>query len=208
MIELTDSIQSIERKVNKAIAEEMNILLMKKKPSIERECKKLVSSWILAQPEIQSLRSSTPDSLSGQFGLIPGADEIAVKDIISAVEDSISASVSRIDDKLNGGILVYFQPSTFTNLLGLTSGHVYYAKGDLHWLDWLLTEGDRIIVVNYSYEPGLGLGRSRLGHMTKTGTFRVPPEFSGTVQNNFITRALIGKGQESDIFNVFKKALS
>ena len=39
------------------------------------------------------------------------------------------------------------------------------------------------------------------------GVFRVPPEFSGTRDNNFITRALIGSAQEKDIFDVIKREL-
>lgn len=208
MIELTQGIKEIERNINKAIAQEVNVLLFQKKSRIENECKKLVSGWILSQPEIRSLTSSTPNSLSGQFGLYPGSDELAVDNIISAVENSISTKLTRVNDKLIGGLEVYFQPDNFANLLGLSSGHVYYADGDLHWLDWLLTEGDNIIVVNYSYNPATGLGRSGLGNMQKTGSFRVPPEYSGTKENNFITRALIGSQQETDIFNVFKKELA
>ena len=44
--------------------------------------------------------------------------------------------------------------------------------------------------------------------MQKTGSFRVPPEYSGTKQDNFITRALIGSRQEADILKIFKKELA
>ena len=208
MIELTQSIKEIERNINKAISQEVNVLLFQKKSSIENQCKKLISGWILSQPEIRSLTSSTPDSLAGQFGLYPGTDELAVDNIISAVENSISIKLTRVNEKLIGGLEVYFQPENFANLLGLSSGHVYYGDGDLHWIDWLLTEGDNIIVVNYSYNPSTGLGRSKLGNMQKTGSFRVPPEYSGTKQDNFITRALIGSRQEADILKIFKKELA
>ena len=140
--------------------------------------------------------------------MFKGTEESAVKDIIEAVESSVTVKLTKIDKKLNGGIQVFFQPSTFTNLLGLTSGHVLYERGDLHWLSWLLTEGDSIIVVNYTYNPGSGLGRSGLGNMQESGAFSVPPEFSGTIRDNFITKALIGKVQENDIFNVIKRELA
>jgi len=35
--------------------------------------------------------------------------------------------------------------------------------------------------------------------MTIGGSFRVPPGFSGMLDDNFVTRALIGKKQESAI---------
>ena len=207
-IQLTETVGQIEDKIKAALAEDINLLLYKKKARIESRCKALVSNWILSQPEIISLRSPAPDSLSGQFGLRPGEDEAAVKDIINAVENSVYVRISKVDKKLNGGIEAFFQPNTFINLLGLTSGHVYYERGDLHWLSWLLEEGDNIIVVNYTYNPSSGLGRSKLGNMQEGGVFRVPPEFSGNPNNNFITRALIGPVQEKDIFEVIKKELS
>jgi hypothetical protein len=89
----------------------------------------------------------------------------------------------------------------------LPQGHSVYYDGDLHWLDWLLNRGDQIIVVGYEYNPQTGLGRSKLGNMKTGGSFRVPPEFSGTQENNFVTRALIGASQEKEIAKILEKIL-
>jgi hypothetical protein len=43
--------------------------------------------------------------------------------------------------------------------------------------------------------------------MVKQGSFRVPPEFSGTKDNNFITRALVGSEQEKEVTDIFIKYL-
>jgi capsid portal protein len=43
--------------------------------------------------------------------------------------------------------------------------------------------------------------------MTPGGAFRVPPQYSGTDDNNFITRALSGTTQEQQITRVFNKIL-
>ena len=82
-----------------------------------------------------------------------------------------------------------------------------YKSGDLHWLDWLLKRGDNMIISNYQYNPQTGLGRSGLGNMVGGGSFRVPPQFSGTVDDNFITRAFLGNNQEKEIFYIIEKAL-
>ena len=208
MIELTETIGQISSKINQALVNDINMYLVRRSKSIENKCKNLVSKWISAQPEIESLTSGLPSSLAGQFGLIPGSESFAIKDIIESVENSISLTLQKFDNKLNGGLYIYFQPSNFANLLGLSSGHTFYRDGDLHWMDWLLNQGDRIIVVNYSYNPQTGVGRSKLGNMVNSGSFRVPPEFSGTPDDNFITRALIGRKQESEIFNIIMKELS
>ena len=204
MIEITESNRSIQEKINKALAQEINLILQTKKNSIQEKCKKLASQWILSEPEMLSLQVGIPESLAGQFGLVAGTEVFAAQQIAQAVSDSVSARLDKFDNKLNGGLYIYFQPSNFLNLLGLDSGHTVYPRGDLHWLEWLLLKGDSIIIVNYSYNPQLGLGRSELGNMKESvsGSFRVPPEFSGTADNNFVTRALIGSYQESQIQNI------
>tara|TARA_B100001564_G_scaffold85183_2_gene68930 strand:- start:1541 stop:2176 length:636 start_codon:yes stop_codon:yes gene_type:complete len=206
-IELKESIGVIGNKIKQAFAEEINTLVKKREKNILSQCKDLVSAWIISQPEVQSLNDHSVGSLAGQFGLHPGQDLIATKEIVDAVESSVQVKFIPFDKKLNGGFFVYFQPSNFQNLLSLGSGHVVDSSSDLHWLDWLLTQGDTIIVVGYSYNPESGIGRSGLGSMTDGGSFRIPPQFSGNVDNNFITRALIGSMQEGQIADIFKKEL-
>ena len=77
----------------------------------------------------------------------------------------------------------------------------------MHWLDWLLKRGDSIIVVNYQYNPQTGIGRSKLGNMVDGGSFRIPPQFSGTIDDNFITRSFSGPTQEQQLTKLFKDIL-
>ena len=74
-------------------------------------------------------------------------------------------------------------------------------------LQWLVERGDEIIVACYSYDAQSGLGRSGLGYMSQGGAFRVPPQFSGTSDDNFITRSLIGRNQERRISKIIQDAL-
>tara|TARA_B100001564_G_scaffold355716_1_gene368526 strand:+ start:1597 stop:2229 length:633 start_codon:yes stop_codon:yes gene_type:complete len=210
MIEITESNRSIQNKINIALAQEINLILQTKKSSIEDKCKNLATQWILSEPEMLSLQTGIPESLAGQFGLVAGTEVFAAQDIAKAVGDSVFVQLKKFDNKLNGGLYINFQPNSFLNLLGLDSGHTIYPRGDLHWLEWLLTKGDSIIVVNYSYNPKSGLGRSQLGNMIEStsGSFRVPPEFSGTVDNNFVTRALIGRSQEDQIQSIIYGVLA
>lgn len=207
MLKIIDSIPSIEKKVNKSLAEIFNSYLRKQESSIQKNCKSLIAGWILSQPEIISLNSYMAGSLAGQFGLRPGDASAATKKIIQSIEDSVTVEFKNLTNNLSGGVFVYFQPTNFLNILGIREGHVRYAAGDLHWLKWLILEGDRIIVANYRYNPESGLGRSGAGNMIVGGYFRVPPEFSGTADNNFITRALIGPEQEKAITNIFIQEL-
>lgn len=207
-IKLLDTVGSIQKKVNKAIAEEANKILSQNKNTILRDAQSLVAGWISSQPEMLDLQSSVPGSLAGQFGLYPGQGQNSVISIVNSIKNSITVDLKRFNDNLSGGGLeINFQPTNFINLLNLPQGFVNYEGGKLHWLDWLLTKGDTVIVVSYHYNAKTGIGRSGLGNMTKGGSFRVPPEYSGVDSNNFITRALIGSNQEAAITNIFKKVL-
>ena len=162
-------------------------------------------SWLMQQPEIASLAGG---ELAGAFGLPAGSGPSVIAAISNSFINTISCKIQLFDNNLkSGGVFIYFQPSDFINLLSLPEGHVAYGFGDLHWLQWLLERGDQIIVSGYSYNAKSGLGRSRLGYMEEGGAFRVPPQFSGTKDNNFISRALIGKSQERAIANILEKAL-
>jgi len=113
--------------------------------------------------------------------------------------------IQPIKKTLKGTLEINFQRDDFINLLSLQSGHVLTEKGtDLHWLDWLLIKGDTTIITGYTYIPG-PLGRSGGGEMNIGGLWRVPPEFSGTITNNFITRSF--KGTEKETAEILKGLL-
>lgn len=206
-IEITDSIKTIEKNINLAIADYLNNKISNKQSLLLNQAKSLIPGWINSQPEIISLSSNDPQGLIGQFGITSGGYSI-VNSIINAVIGSTTLNFKKFTPKLSGGIEIQFQPANFSNLLSLPDGHTIYKGGDLHWLDWLLNRGDTVIVVNYQYNPGAGLGRSNLGNMVPGGSFRIPPQFSGTKDNNFITRAFTGPQQEKDLTNLFNKLLS
>lgn len=205
-IVITDSDKTIEQNINAAIADAVNDRLSRNLKTLTNSVKALIPAWILAQPEIVSLQSSDPFSLAGQFGIKESVSSI-VTNIIQSVVDSTDIKFVKYSKNLKGGLELGFQPSNFNNLLSLPEGHVRYQGGDLHWLDWLLKRGDNIIVVNYQYNPQTGLGRSGLGNMIGGGSFRVPPQFSGTESDNFITRSFIGSTQEQQISDIIQKAL-
>lgn len=206
-IVITDSVSKIEKEINGAIAEAINNEISQKLNSILNSMKALIPSWIASQPEIISLKSSDSTSLAGQFGLNKSPSSI-VDNIIQSVVNATEIKFIPYSKNLKGGLELRFQPSTFANLLALPDGHTIYNGGDLHWLDWLLKRGDNIIVVNYQYNPRTGLGRSNLGNMIPGGSFRVPPQFSGTDSDNFITRAFLGQAQEKQITDIIKRILS
>lgn len=190
-----------QKKVEEMIAEQateyLNRKIRKNYGRIVNSLRQKIPFWIRSQPEIQSLlNEGIPGSLNALFGLYGGDANRAVVDIIEAVKQSTNIKISKINRKYQGDVEFNFQPSNFVNLLNLNSGIVTTEKGQtLNWLDWLLTAGDAAIIIGYRYEPGSG-GRSGGGIMLKGSFFRVPPQFSGTLEDNFIIRALSNRQKE------------
>ena len=109
--------------------------------------------------------------------------------------NSTRVSVSRITSSrgsFRGGIKIYVQPSTFSNLLSLPVSQQIIETGEsIPWLRWLLTAGDAIIIGDFGVEYELGAGRTGGARMSEgEKPFKVNPMYSGDVEENFITRAI------------------
>ena len=196
-LKLLESDRAIQRAIYESLVEEINGAIKRNKQNTIRTLKRSVATWVGAQPEISSLLSKGGfGSLRAQFGLPSIRAEEAVREIVSSVSESLQIRITPVNTKFKGQIEFNFQPITFLNLLGLHDGHIMTERGqNLHWLDWLLTKGDMTIVTGYAYTPG-NAGRSGGEVMNRGGVWRVPPEFSGTVSNNFITRSFVGREKE------------
>ena len=205
-LKLIESNSEIISNINIGIADYVNKLFKKKANRIQRGIAKLVPAWVLEQPEIGSLtEEGTPGSLNSQFGFYSGTSAMIISAVTQAVKESTSVRIDPVDKNLNGGIFIEIQPENFGNLLSLSEGFIRTGQANLHWLDWLLTQGDRTIVANYLYQPASGKGRSGGGTMALGGSWRVPPQYSGRVDDNFITRAL--NGREKQILDVIESVI-
>ena len=197
-IKLIDSVQTVANNINTGLAEHLNSLVTKRKAGFINRVKKHVGMWIRSQPEMVDLGVGFGDaeSLAGHFGIPHGTSKSVAESIARSIETSTEIRLKKFDKRLKGGLEFNFQPSHFSNLLALQQGHVSAEIADLHWLRWLLELGNTIIVVNYHYSPEGGFGRSKSGIMREGGAWRVPPQYAGTMNDNFVTRAFSGKEKE------------
>ena len=200
-IKILESDPIIKGRIIRAIAQELNNVFARSKGNITREIKTLTEELISMSPEIQSLQGG---ELQGAFGIRQGEQEGAVNSIIEAIKESVIvetipvAAARSTTGRIKGGIKIYIQPDNFLNLLSLPQGYTSYGTGgenSIPWLEWLLTLGDKILIGDYHFEAG-DKGRSGLGTMLPPGVFRVPPSYSGTEDNNFITRAFEKKDKQ------------
>ena len=205
-VKLIDSNVDISKQINKHLALEINKRIKSNGLKVQKLLQSTVKSWVLSSPEIQSLKSQgVQGSLNALFGLDKGSADTAIDAIASSVAGATQVSINKVSRNLKGQITFNFQRKSMDNLLSLLQGHQISQDGtDLHWLDWLLTKGDAIIIKGFSYEPSND-GRSGGGTMKVGGTFRVAPQYSGVQGNNFITRLLFGK--EKQISTILNKLL-
>jgi hypothetical protein len=193
-LKLTQSIFEIQNLINEATAKELNKIVRRRKAITLGKLKNATAKWIAETDEISSITNPAPNELKALFGITGSKN--AVQAIIESVAESVVVEILPFDKKLRGSVTFKFQPQNNLNLLALKEGHQITEKGtDLHWLDWLLTKGDSVIVIGYRYSPREN-GRGGRGVMKKGGTFRVNPKYSGIIGNNFVSKAFIGREQQ------------
>lgn len=193
-VKILEDDREIQKRIHRAIADSLNKIITKNGKRAEQLLHRLVPNWIRSQPEIISLLAEQdPTSLNAQFGLVPGQGPIVLDEIVAAIIQATSFKLERIDRTLLGGVKIEIQPKDFNNVISSPNGLVKYPFANLNFLDWLLLKGDTTIVVGHAYTISPGKGRSGSGVMVSGGVWRVPPEFSGTADNNFITRAFMGR---------------
>lgn len=190
----TDFESSFKKHIVKEVKSRISSSINNITESIEVAIQKLVQIKLHNAPEVDSLAGG---KLRYHFGLIDGASRIS--NIIDAWADSIEVKYVSSLGSL-GGIQITMTKGE-TDVLDMPESFFETEKGTrLEWLKWLLMEGDTRIVSNYNFHPGKR-GRAGGGIMVsrQSGSWGVPSEFAGTLNNNFATRALEGLHDEIDV---------
>jgi hypothetical protein len=161
-----------------------------KKNIIQQNISSIVIESIKAQPEYSSLKSGV---LRNQFGIA----NVSVVDSILSELDDIQVQLIKpraLKNGIEASLIVNMIKEGFPDILGSSGASYVSEKGSqIDWLRWLLLEGNNSVVVGYKYFPKAD-PRSRTGKgiMIKgeSAIYRVPPEFAGTAENNWITRGI------------------
>jgi hypothetical protein len=175
---------------------------------VEKVLQKLIKIKLEKSPEAASLRDG---ELLLHFGLTDS--NVKVDDIIEKLSTKAKATLTPITStggRIKGGLRISLDLQSAQNeLLALSSAIQITKKGEkLPWLEWLLKRGKEIIIEHYFYAEG-NYKRSRTGRalMFKGEGKRwfVPHEFSGTINDNWITRSL--DSLDTDIPIILQEAL-
>lgn len=200
-LRLLESNSTIEKKIRKAMAAELNKKFNSIGSGFRVQLGKALESWLMASPAILAIVNGP---LKGDFGIPKGKEIAAANKIVTAV-----AQASRVDFKpftknLKGGLTIKIQPANFKNILDAIEPVITEKGESLDWISWLLTRGDDVVVADYHVVPG-NHGRSGDAVMKQGDFFRVRPEYSGTIEDNAITRAL--KNRQKEIAKILNTLL-
>lgn len=200
MLTLVDSLSDIEKMVAGAMRDSINSEAPKAIPFIKRRVSEEVAVFLRDSPVYNAL-------VNGPLDLHLGIPQGEAVDRLGKIIDTFALQtevdfrrVSVNGNKMNGGFTVSVVNKDWSLVTGLVEAMIFTDNYVLSWLDWLLTQGDRILVKDFDIEFG-GFQTSRSGGAIMTpgkGKYwRVPPQYSGTAANNWVISAIM------DVANAF-----
>lgn len=191
-VKLVGSNASIGRDMLQALLPDLQKYFNKVYNDMRNRIPQILISHIQAQPEYSSLMSG---KLMAEFGLPDSSSRLS--SILATIQNGAIVQTRPINisgGKIRGSVKLQMIQKDFSDLLSLGGASFTTEKGtNLPWLSWLLTEGDSIIISDYTFAIGaFPSSRTGMGIMREFGgsSWRVPPEFAGTISNNWITRAI------------------
>lgn len=187
---LLTSIGDFKKFIINSIKDRVSSSLFSQVSKTEEVIKNIVIENVRKQPEYNSLKFG---ELRGMFGIANVGD---VDTILSELDDmrikikKPTASARGIDARMEISIV----KEGFAQLLSSPAASFVSEKGyPVDWLEWLLLRGNDSVVIGYRYSPQVSpFSRTGQGIMIKgnSAIFRVPPEYAGTITDNWITRGI------------------
>ena len=210
MAEIVESNAQIQNMIEEEIKRQLQLRVSQAGKRMERELRSLFQNTIRNTPAYESLISG---QLRDEFGLI--APDRKLGRIVRRWMSTIKVEVGRIKfsgDEAKSVITIRGVEGDWQDVLSLQEARQLTEKGqELEWLQWLLIEGDKVIIRDYHIELAQSDKKGRAGRyiMAPRGRWSVPSQYSGTANNNFVTQAIdsIEKKIESIVEENIKRFL-
>ena len=205
-IKILESAKQLQVKILFELKKVVSKIFKTKGAKLEAQAKIIIEGHLMSSNTINSLLGG---KLQKDFGLDNVTADRAVLDIINSVVNSINLTFDSKSRNSVGSVIINLLPADISNIAGLSSGSYINDGsngGNIDWLLWLLTKGTQVVIGEYSVEYGLfPSSRSGGARMIEGGDFRVDPEHAGTIDDNFITRAV--QEASPQIIEIIKKEL-
>lgn len=213
-LKLVTPLPKVEYLLRKSISDKIESAYYSVIRRVRNELTRIIRESILTSPEVQSLSGGM---LQYEVGATDQKVSSAIDFIIERLSNTIQIDFTPFNlfgGKFSSKITISCFPKTLiSDVLNHPDSRYLTDNGvDIPWMQWLLTLGDKIIVrkyqVNYSNKIGSRTGGATM-RRSKSGGWRVPPQFSGTINDNFITRALdsVGNYISQYLETEFKRAI-
>jgi len=206
-IDITFNSRLFDIYVKKAIEQEINNALSLCINPIQNRVRDEFKYAFLISPEYKSLNGGL---LAAEFGFIKGDEESRfLSPLLNWIINKIEVYVVPFRYDTGGEInidLATFDVDDFINQPFAT--YVSRKKYIIQWLDWLINRGNKIIIythkIDYENKDRIQkFSRSKQAIMVKQGTWKVPSEFAGTVDRNWITETF--RLIDNKILNIIKE---
>jgi hypothetical protein len=203
-LNLLESDSQIRSLILNSIISQLKQTIAKSIPKINNDLKILVKQALKEEPEYQSLVGG---KLRAEFGI---PDSNSVDSVVEALGNTLEITQSPLvagPSGIKGGFILYMMKSSdmggiiYTDIASSIDSKGY----SIPWLEWLLLKNNQILVKNYEVRY-TNSSRSRSGMALmyhSDSNWRVPPEFAGSITNNWTTRAV--DRIESKVYDTIKK---
>lgn len=197
-LDLIEKVPEIRDAILDSLVSHLEPAFRKSIPIIRRRIVDFAIDKIKSQPEYASLLNG---KLKYEFG-IPNP-EVAVSDILEVWANNISINyqpVIKRGTQVFGYVQIDMIKQDFEDALSSSSAIVYDNMSgiSLPWLQWLLLDGSKILVRKHKVRMGPNRNsRTGMAIMVQSKeNWRVPSEFAGTKNNNWVTRAIQSMNDE------------
>lgn len=191
-VSIKESVDKIERMILEQIRDTIKPAIIIAANSISKSIKETIYSSIVNQPEWQSLKYG---KLRVDFGI---PDSINIDELLNIWINDFDIKVNPpkiINKQISGTITISIIEQSQRKVLDSSVSEIQSKGGKVYWLEWLLFAGDNIVVKDYHVIYNLNeiqqsYSRTGEGLMVRGNDFKVDSIYSGTIDNNFITRSL------------------
>lgn len=191
-----------------SVKEEIEKRVKEQYLNIRKYAQNTVEYYILNSPTVMDLKKST---LRIDLGLSEDAADSAISEIASFIKSQVSVvyrTAKRGKNIYGLDIVLLPNPNFYKDIsAGTYYSFGYYASNpkynpsgqpfEISWLEWLMTRGTEVINSDFYVFYKEGEGRSGGGFMLNKNklrsskkSFRIDPEHAGTIEDNFVTKAI------------------
>lgn len=210
-ISLLEDDSKIRKMILESIKSNIDAAINTTISKIKDPLSQIIKSALISEPEYASLISG---QLRSEFGIADVSNVDAAVNNISKSIEIVKRNISVVNTGLSGGIDInIINNQDFGGSLNDASAFVNDTERgySLPWLEWLLLKGNAIIIRSYNVKYGQN-PRSRSGDaimIDSSSSWRVPPQFAGTIRDNWTTRALsrVDKNITSLIQSTFESSI-